>query len=108
MASAWPELPSVKSAEKSAGVRDGVEALASGITETFLAGFQLWTARSLGVIVAAKLSVRAGLRESGTSQCDSTRPWPRPAAVGTQIVRPTATSRHARSLNGSSNGRIRT
>ena len=47
MASAWPELLSVKSAEKSAGVRDGVEALAYGITETFPTGFQLWTPRSL-------------------------------------------------------------
>jgi len=34
MASAWPELPSVKSAEKSAGVLDGVEALAFGITKS--------------------------------------------------------------------------
>jgi hypothetical protein len=34
MASAWPEPPSVMSAEKSAGARDGVEALAFGITES--------------------------------------------------------------------------
>ena len=33
MASAWPEPPSVRSAEKSVGVQDGVEALAFGITE---------------------------------------------------------------------------
>jgi hypothetical protein len=34
MASAWPEPPSAMSAERFAGVRDGVEALAFGITET--------------------------------------------------------------------------
>ena len=34
IASAWPEPPSAMSAERSAGVRDGVEALAFGITET--------------------------------------------------------------------------
>ena len=34
MASAWPEPPSVMSAERSAGVSDGVEALAFGGTET--------------------------------------------------------------------------
>ena len=34
MVSAWPEPPNAMSAEKSAGVRDGVEALAFGITET--------------------------------------------------------------------------
>ena len=33
MVFAWPEPPSVMSAEKFAGVRDGVEALAFGITE---------------------------------------------------------------------------
>ena len=54
MASAWPELPSVKSAEKPAGVRDGVEALASGITETFPTGFSIMDAAKFGVIVARK------------------------------------------------------
>ena len=34
MASAWPEPPSARPAAKSAGVRDGVEALALGGTET--------------------------------------------------------------------------
>ena len=34
MVSAWPEPPSAMSAESTAGVRDGVEALAFGITET--------------------------------------------------------------------------
>jgi len=34
MVSAWPEPPSAMSAEKSAGVRDGMEALAFGGTET--------------------------------------------------------------------------
>ena len=34
MASAWPEPPSARPAATSAGARDGVEALAFGITET--------------------------------------------------------------------------
>jgi hypothetical protein len=34
MVSAWPEPPSAMSAEKSAGVRDGMQALAFGGTET--------------------------------------------------------------------------
>ena len=34
MVSAWPEPPSAMSAGRRAGVRDGVEALAFGITET--------------------------------------------------------------------------
>jgi hypothetical protein len=34
MVSAWPEPPSAMSAERSAGVRDGMEAFALGTTET--------------------------------------------------------------------------